>query len=38
MKLPLAFFLEGIDEKKVYYFSSAKLQYSVCFVDVEKKR
>ncbi len=35
MKLPLAFFLQGIDEKKVYYFSSNKLNtitphYFIC--------
>jgi len=29
MKLPIAFFLQGIDKKKVYYFSSAKLNTSV---------
>lgn len=29
MKLPIAFFLQGIDERKVYYFSSAKLNTSV---------
>jgi hypothetical protein len=29
MKLPIEFFLQGIDEKKVYYFSSTKLNTSV---------
>ena len=29
MKIPIEFFLQGIDEKKVYYFSSAKLNTSV---------
>lgn len=29
MKIPIEFFLQGIDEKKVYYFSSAKLNNSV---------
>lgn len=29
MKLPIDFFLQGINEKKVYYFSSVKLNTSV---------
>lgn len=41
MKLPLNFFLQGIDEKKVYYFSSTKLNtaiphYFICILKGEK--
>lgn len=37
MKLPITFFLNGIDEKKVYYFSSVKLNttvphYFICII------
>lgn len=41
MKLPLDFFLQGIDEKKVYYFSTTQLNtaiphYFVCILKGEK--
>ena len=41
MKLPIDFFLKGINEKKVYYFSSSKLNttvphYFICILKGEK--
>jgi hypothetical protein len=41
MKLPIDFFLKGIDEKKVYYFSSTKLNtdkphYFICVLKSEQ--